>query len=137
MDCSPRISTGLRTERLEAQICKTYGATQTRQISPADLDDVFQAWREDQSNGRVSDDDIVNCFVCLFGELLRMKFGLEWKIVIDNFGPDLALHILKTDQTWETCPIQFVAKRVESRDDEGRFFSALETWMKHELHNGS
>ena len=91
-------------------------------------------WRRDQGSSKISEDDIANCLGCLFGELLRAEFGSEWKFVTDDYGTDLALHIItSSDHTWETFPLQFVAKRVGSDEDESGFFSAFVLMMHQEM----
>jgi hypothetical protein len=116
------------------EICESYGITQ-KEPSPADLDRVFKAWKEDQRSDKVNDTDIINGLGCLFGELMCDEFGLQWKIVTDDFGTALALRHLKS--SWETYPQDFVAKRVEAGNDEVDFFKAMQSLMHDKLYQGT
>jgi hypothetical protein len=118
-------------------ICEHYGVTPASQISPKTLDMVFHLWWNDKGSDRVSKETIVNCLGCLFGELLCVKFGSIWKIVTDEFGTDLALQVVTDGHSWEITPLAFVAKRVESDEDESGFFAGLESMLLRELEKGS
>lgn len=119
------------------EICKHYGVAPASQVSPATLDVVFQTWWNDRGDDRVSDEGIVNCLGCLFGELIRVKFSSEWKIVTDDFGTDLALQVVTPNHTWEITPLAFVAKRVQSNENESGFFTAMESMLLDEAGKGS
>ena len=103
------------------KICEHYGVSPSNKLTPKTLDKVFHKWWNDKGSDRVSDRDIVNCLGCLFGEMMRVKFSSDWKIVTDKHGTDLTLQINSNDYNWEIAPLAFVAKRVESDEDESGF----------------
>jgi hypothetical protein len=121
-----------RTEQGK-KICERYGVEPGSQVSPTVLDSVFHSWWHEKSSDRVSPEEIANCLGCLFGELLREKFRAEWKIVKDEYGTDLALRIGPSSHTIEVTPIVFVAKRVESDEDESGFFVGMESLLIREI----
>lgn len=106
------------------KIVKKYCKTNLEQPTPRDLDRVFQIWFYDHSLLRTSKKDIVNCLGCLFGEYLRIKYSMQWKIVTDEWGTDLALHLSK-EKTLYVFPLDLISKRIDSKEDESGFFSGL------------
>jgi hypothetical protein len=117
------------------KICEHYGIPSASQISPKIFDKVFQTWWNDKGNDRVSENDIVNCLGCLFGEYMRMKFGMEWKIITDKYGTDLALQVEHGENIVEVAPLSFVAKRVEADDLERGIFQGMESLIIRQLGN--
>ena len=91
-------------------LCQFYGFTQGQLYTFQILDQVFKSWKEDIRSNKPTGSEIISGLGCLFGRLTREEFGLEWKIVTDNFGTDLAFH---AESAWETYPFHFVAKRVQ------------------------
>lgn len=117
---------------LGKNICTSYGITQKDTILPKDLDITFKLWKEDQRPEKITSAEVIQGLGCLFGGLMRLEFGLQWKIVDDNLGTSLAL--IHSKSTWETYPLDFVAKRTDSQDDEFGFFEAMHQLMKNELY---
>lgn len=137
-ELQPKDQDWINQRALEGRrICQRYRTAPGTQISPSILDDVFHSWWIDNSSDRISKEDIVNCLGCLFGEILQRKFVAEWKIVVDNFGTDLVLQVGMPSHSWEIYPISFVAKRVESNEDESGFFAAMEQMLLREIKKGS
>lgn len=115
------------------RICEQYGVSQETHLSPALMDLVFHSWWNDRGSKRVTEQDIVNCLGCLFGEILRLRFKADWSIITDQYGTDLALQVDTNGNTFEFTPCAFVAKRVVLDEEESGFFAGMENLLLREL----
>ncbi len=62
---------------------------------------------------------IALCFGVVFGDHIRAKTLLEWKIVTDDYGTDMMLYTPGKAGKYSdiiNAPINMVAKRIESRE---------------------
>jgi hypothetical protein len=116
------------------RICESYGAAHKELLSTYDLDQVFKAWKKDERTDKVTVTEIVNGLGCLFGNLMCIEFGLQWKTITDDFGTGLVL--IHSKSSWETYPLDFVAKRVDPKNNDGSFFSAMRDLMHGKLYEG-
>lgn len=114
-------------------ICEAYSLEEKDLVSTIDLDLAFKSWKEDKNPEKFSNTEIIQGLGCLFGQLMCLQFDLQWNIVKDNFGTDFVL--LHPVKTWETYPLDFVAKRAYSGEDEGNFFQAMQKLMQDELYS--
>lgn len=123
-----------QSSALGETICLSYGIGHSGELTPADLDAAFRAWKEDSREEKPSVADVVNGFGSLFGTLMVVELGLRWLIVTDDFGTSLAL--VRPPSTWETFPIDFVAKRADPHNNEFGFFVGMQKMMRNELFKG-
>lgn len=120
-----------KTSDLGLEICEAYGIKKEQAKKTSELDVVFKAWKTDKNTSKPTDSEIINGLSCLFGKLMIAEFGLEWRIITDDYGTEFALTFPKS--SWEIYPRDFVAKRVYSPDDESGFFRAMQDLIKNKL----
>lgn len=114
------------------QLCEPYVAAPDQTLLPGILDQAFSQLKANAQADEDAKKEIINALGCLFGVLMSREFGLQWRIVSDDFGTSLAL--VHSASTWETYPLDFVAKRVYSDKEEGSFFQAMHDLMRDELY---
>jgi hypothetical protein len=88
--------------------------------SLARLDSTWLAWRHDSSPSRPDPNSIVNGLGIAFGKHLAAALGLDWAIVTDDYGTDLAVFGEPGAVTF--FPANMIAKRLE---EEGPIFTQL------------
>jgi len=79
--------------------------------SLADFDKAFQAWQHD-GNRRFSSADVVVVLGSYIGERLVSDLDMEWVVVTDQYGRDLAVRSKQVEVV--SFPFASVAKRIES-----------------------
>ena len=88
------------------------------------LDAVYEAWVDDASPGRPSQDAVLLGLGTVFGNRLGHKHSIAWHMVTDEHGTDFAVSI----KGYEIYPMDFVAKRIATLttpEPEFGFFTGL------------
>ena len=95
------------------------------------LDAVYEAWVDDSSTGKPSQDSILLGLGTVFGNRLGHKHSTPWHMVTDEHGTDYAISI----KGYEIYPMDFVAKRIATLatpEPEFGFFTGMaevsDTW---------
>jgi hypothetical protein len=78
------------------------------------LDATWLAWQDDASSTRPEANIVVNALGIVFGKHLATALGLEWAIVTDDYGTDLAVFGQPNDVTF--FPANMISKRLELRE---------------------
>ncbi len=107
---------------LGMDIMADYGIDSQRSVYE-NLDDVFEAWLNDQGE-KPTQDAIILGLGAVFGDRLASKHETDWLLITDDYGMDFALTI----NGYQIYPMDFVAKRVnvdEGEEQELGFFSGL------------
>ena len=78
---------------LAGEIAKTYGlaAEPGNRLDPEMLDTAWAAWLAGHDRGKEDPNQYVNAFGVAFGAYLVDRLGLEWKIVEDEYGTEMAV----------------------------------------------
>jgi hypothetical protein len=84
------------------------------------LDATWRAWRHDSSSSRPDSNAVVNSLGIAFGNHLAAALTLDWAIVTDEFGTDLAVFGEPGAVTF--FPANMIAKRL---DEDGPIFRQL------------
>ena len=78
------------------------------------LDATWLAWQDDVSPTRPDANIVVNALGIAFGKHLATTLGLNWAIVTDDYGTDLAVFGQPNDVTF--FPANMISKRLELRE---------------------
>lgn len=96
------------------------------------LDAVYEAWVDDSSTDKPSQDLILLGLGTVFGNRLGHKHSVSWHMVTDEHGTDYAISI----KAYEIYPMDFVAKRIATLttpEPEFGFFTGMaeisDTWQ--------
>ena len=87
------------------------------------LDQVFKKWAAHPTNSRMPAADVASGLGSLFGELLRVDFGLISQMIEDQHGTEPALIDENTGSV--IFPVNAVWKRIEPELDTAPFFRPM------------
>jgi len=82
-------------------------------LTPENLDEAFAAWLEEWSSTKGDPNPVINAFGIAFGQYLVDNLGLQWAVVTDSHGTEIAVHGSPGDQL--VFPPNLVAKRFVKR----------------------
>lgn len=102
-------------------------------FSLSNLDRAFAAFLAINETDNKVVKGAINCIGITFGQLLVDRGALNWVIVADEHGTDLAVHGLPGKGDFLVFPANFVAKRWERR--ETNFLEALFPQMVEQIEN--
>ena len=97
-----------------AALARAYTGDSEDPPSLARLDATWLAWQRDLSASRPDPNAVVNGLGIAFGKHLATALGLEWAIVTDEFGTDLAVFGEPGAVTF--FPANMIAKRVKETE---------------------
>jgi hypothetical protein len=95
-------------------------------LTPAHLDEAYSAWHAAHNRGAEDPNPMINAFGIAFGQYLTGALGLEWKVVSDDLGTEIAVYGRPGDSL--VFPANLVAKRFEK--GETGFFEPLSVELK-------
>ena len=85
------------------------------EASPAQIDELYAGWFEEWTAKPEEDRDdpnpMINAFGLAFGQVLVDELGLDWAVVTDKYGTEIAVHGQPGDLL--VFPPNLVAKRFE------------------------
>lgn len=90
-------------------------------LNPESLDRALVAWSSQSEAERIEPNDLVNILGIAFGQYLVEDLRLDWAVVTDEHGTELAVHGEPSDIL--VFPAAVVAKRIDRA--EGAFFKDL------------
>ena len=78
---------------LAGEVAKAYGLAVEPgdRLDPQTLDTAWSAWLADHARGEEDPNPYINAFGCAFGDHLVERLGLEWKVVEDKHGTEMAV----------------------------------------------
>lgn len=106
---------------LGMRIMARYGVDTARSVL-ANLDLVFEAWRQDDRHDRPPPGEVAVGLGAVLGDRLAASTTLRWCIVTDEHGTDYAM---STPDGLTIYPIAFVQKRLAPDNDERDIFSGF------------
>lgn len=82
-----------RNVDLAGEIAKVYGlpVEPGDPLDPQMLDAAWAAWLADHARGEEDPNPYINAFGCAFGAYLVERLGLEWRVVEDKHGTEMAV----------------------------------------------
>jgi hypothetical protein len=85
------------------------------EASPAQIDELYAGWFEEWTakpeEDREDPNPMINAFGLAFGQVLVDELGLDWAVVTDKYGTEIAVHGQPGDLL--VFPPNLVAKRFE------------------------
>lgn len=93
-DLSPSEQQWVRSNiELAGEIAKAYGlgVEPGDNLDPQALHTAWSAWLADHARGEEDPNPFINAFGCAFGNYLVGRLGLEWKVVEDEHGTEMAV----------------------------------------------
>jgi len=110
-------------------IAEQYTGSKAEELVPAVLDRTLSAWRRANEGVRPEPNVIANALGIAFGHFLARELGLDWAVVSDEYGTDMALHGSPGDIL--LFPTSSVAKRIAA--GENVFFNDLFQHMSADI----
>jgi hypothetical protein len=101
-------------------IASAYGIEE-RPLAPAQLDEIWSRWMGGETLGIDDPNQFINAVGLALGTHLAAETGLQWKVIEDEYGVEMALHAEPGDI--RVFPANLVAKRFER--GEGPFMAQL------------
>jgi hypothetical protein len=101
-------------------IASAYGIEE-RPLGPTQLDEIWSRWMGGETLGIDDPNQFINAVGLALGTHLAAEAGLEWKVIEDEYGVEMALYAERGDV--RVFPANLVAKRFERR--EGPFMTEL------------
>jgi hypothetical protein len=99
---------------IAVELARAYTGDSEDPPSLSRLDTTWLAWQRDSSRSRPDPNAVVNGLGIAFGKHLAASLDLEWAIVTDEFGTDLALYGEPGAVTF--FPANMIAKRLKEKD---------------------
>ena len=111
-------------EQAENYVGKKY-----EDIDLADIDEAYKCWFEQHDPEKEDPNPFINMFGLAFGYYVVNDVELEWAVVKDKYGTDIALH----GEPGEVLifPTNFVSKRYETGQTD--FFSMVYKEMRNDI----
>lgn len=103
-----------RSLELAASLAGRYGVGAGVVLEPATLDRVLVRWVDDRSPQREAPNDVCNAIGLAFGQWLVAQLGMEWAVVTDEHGTDIAVH--SEPGGILVFPTSAVAKRLSGKE---------------------
>jgi hypothetical protein len=107
-------------ESVQALISES-GTAKTGSLDPAALDEVYAAWHGQHNREAEDPNPMINAFGLAFGQYLVDNLNLEWAMVSDDQGTEIAVHGQPGDIL--VFPPNLVAKRYVKGETE--FFKTV------------
>lgn len=92
-------------------------------LDPSVLDRTFEAWLmgwlatiEAAEPAEVDPDTVAKSIGLAFGQYLVDTLGMQWAVITDSFGSQIAAHFGAGDNQVQVFPVDAVSKRLEIRD---------------------
>lgn len=120
---------GENLQIMKALVIDTLAAGPDDWLTSTNLDQVYRAWLAAHQRGVEDPNPMINAFGIAFGQLFVNVLGLEWKVVTDQYGTEIAVHGQPGDVV--VFPTNLVAKRYEK--NEAGFFESLFSSMKEQI----
>jgi len=98
-------------------------------INLYELDEAFSNWMRSHDAEKEDPNPMINMFGIVFGHYIIDDIGLEWVIVSDDIGTDLAVH--GESGSVLIYPLSFVAKRYVNK--QTGFFSLFYPEIKKDV----
>lgn len=87
--------------------------TGIRQDGEIDAESLDELWAQLRSEPQENPNDAINLVGLAFGQVLVDRFGLEWAVVTDKQGTEIAV---RGPSAFTVFPTNFLGKRYESGD---------------------
>jgi hypothetical protein len=96
------------------KLSEEYGSHHENEaLTPETLDEAFSGWLEEWSSTNEDPNSSINAFGIAFGQYLVDTLGLQWAVVTDSHGTEIAVHGYPGD--FLVFPPNLVAKRFVKR----------------------
>jgi hypothetical protein len=99
------------------------------EVTAAELDSLWEPWIESWQPGAEDPNFFIDAFGLAFGQILADELRLEWKLVEDEHGSEIALHGSVGEIL--VFPTNTVAKRFVDR--VARPFVELQDWYESQI----
>lgn len=111
-------------------IIKYYeGSKLESQLDFDKLDQIFKLWQEDTEE-KFDTESIKIGLGAIFGNLLNKELNMQWILINDSYGEELAV---RHANDFTSFPFSSIQKRIES--GESNFFNNIYQMIKHNLEN--